>query len=494
MLKSKIKRTLAVVLTLVTMLSILFVVPVGSEATAYVTTAKSRTYNYWDGVGNHYNVTYYMPKININSSDANSINNSIRSLCNPHFTSADQSMSGRYSLSLTKMNYSYAISQNILSVVITFQYGGAHPEYAVFSINVSTGKKVSNAQLASAFATTFDKVKQDVANAIKKEFNSINNWRSFNGATAAYNRSLSNSNLNYTQIFVGSSGLRACYHIYWLAGAECQMRLIDITKNAPTPSVNATNNGAEVKWNKISGVPKYRVYKKINGSWKKLGDTTSNKYTDKSAKAGGTYTYTVRGINSNASTFMTSYKASGASVKFLATPKVNRRDYTSNGAKVSWSKVTGASKYRLYQWNNNKWNKIGDTSNNFLNLTNFASGANYRYTVRAISSNANQFTSGYNTNGYSFKYISIPQIYDIYNTSSNGIMVKWSKPTGAEKFRVYRKSGNGSWQKIADTNSTQYHDRSVKSGVYYKYTVRCMTKDAKQFVSYYNTYGYGIRH
>ena len=478
MLKTKINRTVAVILTLVMMLSILFVAPVSSKASAYVSIVKSKRYAYWTTDGKWIDITLSQPRINFNTYDARVANAEIEENVRYDFMELDREMKEKRS-PVKRFEYHDYTSNGILTVILYISAGDWPAGYYVYNFRISTGKRVYNNELCKAFGIDLNsrmKLAQALDETERKKWGTDKNeWNH-------------NSHRDF-EFYVGANNrLNVVYGNYW------NQRLGTVYANPSIPHVNATNNGAEVKWNKISGVPKYRVYKKINGSWKKLGDTTSNKYTDKSAKAGGTYTYTVRGINSNASTFMTSYKASGASVKFLATPKVNRRDYTSNGAKVSWSKVTGASKYRLYQWNNNKWNKIGDTSNNYLNLTNFASGANYRYTVRAISSSANQFTSGYNTNGYSFKYIGIPQIYDAYNTSSNGIMVKWSKPTGAEKFRVYRKSGNGSWQKIADTNSTQYHDRSVKSGVYYKYTVRCMTKDAKQFVSYYNTYGYGIRH
>ena len=50
-----------------------------------------------------------------------------------------------------------------------------------------------------------------------------------------------------------------------------------------------------VKWKKAAGASKYRVYRKTgSGRWVKLADTTSLTYTDKSAKSGTKYTYTVR--------------------------------------------------------------------------------------------------------------------------------------------------------------------------------------------------------
>ena len=56
-----------------------------------------------------------------------------------------------------------------------------------------------------------------------------------------------------------------------------------------------------------------------------------------------------------------------------------------------------------------------------------------------------------------------------------GVQVKWSKVTGATGYIVYRKTGTGSWSRLATIKSgstTSYTDKSAKSGTNYSYTVR----------------------
>ena len=74
----------------------------------------------------------------------------------------------------------------------------------------------------------------------------------------------------------------------------------------------------KVSWNKIAGATGYTVYrmeynsktKKWSG-WKKMGTAKAEKsnWTDKSAKKGVTYRYTVKAVNGKVGS---TYKASGS--------------------------------------------------------------------------------------------------------------------------------------------------------------------------------------
>ncbi|MGN0525802.1 MAG: leucine-rich repeat protein [Acutalibacteraceae bacterium] len=68
-----------------------------------------------------------------------------------------------------------------------------------------------------------------------------------------------------------------------------------------------------VTFGKVTGAKSYNVYRKTaGGDWKKIGTTASTAYTDKTAKKGTTYYYTVRAVNGS---YMSSYNSSGLKVK-----------------------------------------------------------------------------------------------------------------------------------------------------------------------------------
>ncbi len=78
-------------------------------------------------------------------------------------------------------------------------------------------------------------------------------------------------------------------------------------------SAKASSKGITVKFGAVSGASGYRVYRKTaNGSWQLLTTTKSTSYTDKTAKKGVTYTYTVRAVSGS---YKSAYNTKGIACK-----------------------------------------------------------------------------------------------------------------------------------------------------------------------------------
>ena len=119
-------------------------------------------------------------------------------------------------------------------------------------------------------------------------------------------------------------------------------------------------------------------------------------------------------------------------------------------------------------------------------------GTTYIYTVRCITADGESYLGWYNTAGLSIKYIAPPVLGKVANVSG-GVRITWTKSSGAEKYRVFRKTGNGSWQKLGDTTSLNWTDKTVKSGITYKYTVRCISSNGRSYTSGYDNTGLSIK-
>ncbi|MCC8129576.1 MAG: hypothetical protein LIO51_06540, partial [Clostridiales bacterium] len=108
---------------------------------------------------------------------------------------------------------------------------------------------------------------------------------------------------------------------------------------------------------------------------------TSTSYTDKTAKSGTTYYYSVRAYRGS---YSSSYVTNRTIVR-LAQPSVTLSK-VSGGVKVSWGKVSGATKYRVYRKTAgaSSWTTIksSTTSTNYTDTT-AKSGTTYYYSVRA---------------------------------------------------------------------------------------------------------------
>ena len=253
-------------------------------------------------------------------------------------------------------------------------------------------------------------------------------------------------------------------------------------------SATNTTSGANIKWDKVEQAEGYILYRKTGkGSWSRVADIksgTTTSYTDKTVKSGTTYTYTVRAYAGNT---MSDWKST-KTIKYLATPTVSPAANITSGVQVKWTKVTGANGYILYRkTGNGGWTRLADiksgTTTSYTDKT-AKSGTTYTYTVRAYSGS---YISSYNAAGKTVKRLTTPTLGTISNTAS-GITVKWTKVTGASGYYVYRKSGNGSWTRLATVSGStlSYTDTKTANGTVYTYTVRAYSGS---YTSSYNATG-----
>ncbi len=69
--------------------------------------------------------------------------------------------------------------------------------------------------------------------------------------------------------------------------------------------------------------------------------------------------------------------------------------------------------------------------------------------------------------------VAAPEINSIKN-GANGIVVKWNAISGADSYRVYRKTAKTGWKRVAQGSKTQYTDKKATNGEKYYYTVRAI--------------------
>lgn len=261
------------------------------------------------------------------------------------------------------------------------------------------------------------------------------------------------------------------------------------------PTYESKGDSVQLKWKAVSGAVNYRVYRKTSstGSWKSIGTTTKASFVDKKVEPGKKYIYTVRCINANGKYSVSSYNKTGKTVSNFKTPQITKLGNAKDGVKITWGKVSGAEKYRVYVKNGSSWKAIANTTSTSFTHKGVESDKTYTYTVRCTSKSGKTFTSGYNSTGWSIKYIATPTLSKVSSTVS-GVKVTWKSVAGAENYRVYVKGGEyKSWTKAGDTTDTSFvHNPS--SGVKYTYTVACMSADSSERVSSFDSKGLSINY
>ena len=251
------------------------------------------------------------------------------------------------------------------------------------------------------------------------------------------------------------------------------------------PTISTLTNkleGVEIKWNKVESVKYYRLYRKTNNSgWSYVANINGTSYVDKNVVSGKTYAYTVRCLDENLE-LISSYN-NGKIITYVQAPEISKIENTQTGAKITWSKCAGASKYRVFVFKNNEWNRIGTTSSTSFVHDGLKAGTTYRYTVRCLDIKGN-YASGYSGQGVTNTFYAPPTMASLA-VKYEGVQVKWNKTDSVENYRLYRKVNNSGWFYIGNFKGTSYVDKNVISGNTYAYTVRCLDKN-NQLISSYN--------
>ncbi len=277
-------------------------------------------------------------------------------------------------------------------------------------------------------------------------------------------------------------------------------------RNLPAPileSATCVYDGVTIKWHKVKGATRYRIYrKKPGGSWKKLEDYPITIHTEKTvfsstdytAVSGKTYIYTVRCMSHDGSFSVSPYDANGLRITYIETPEIISGTSVLGGIQLKWNKPNGAVRFRVYRRNKARaWAWLADTTATTYTDKTTASGYGYTYTVRCMAADGKSYASSFNHLGTTVLYIAAPKLVSAVKVTG-GVKVTWKKPAGAVNFRVYRKSGTGTWKILADTTSLTYTDKSVRSGTTYTYTVRCIRSDGKKSVSMYDYNGKTVKY
>lgn len=264
-------------------------------------------------------------------------------------------------------------------------------------------------------------------------------------------------------------------------------------------AVSKQYNQINISWEKVDGAQKYYVYRKTaNSGYKQIGTTEELNFTDSKVSCGSTYTYTVRAYRVQGDIKYTSgYDKDGKTATAVpATPvlkTISGSDYEK--INVKWNAVSGADTYYVYRkLPGGKWSRIGSTSGNskvsFVDRTAEPYQV-YMYTVRAARTvNGKKVMSGYDKTGT--YWVDYPTLANALATDGE-IDIAWDEIQGADGYRIYRKTGNGSWSRIATVkgqSNTEFTDTSCKKGTKYGYTVRAYcTAGDKTFLSDYDRVG-----
>ena len=147
-----------------------------------------------------------------------------------------------------------------------------------------------------------------------------------------------------------------------------------------------TSTSVSLKWSKAEGADYYRIYYKTSkdGKWKTaLKKTTKTKHTFEKLPSGKKYYFAVRSFDkTNDGTLKSDLKVVKIATKPVKTKKITPTAKIKR-VQLKWSKVKGATHYRVYQKINGEWKSLKLTKKTSLTVKELKPETSYNFAVRA---------------------------------------------------------------------------------------------------------------
>ena len=295
---------------------------------------------------------------------------------------------------------------------------------------------------------------------------------------------VSGTTYTYTVRCLNAKG--TAFTSYYKPGVSHLFRYLD------PPEISSLIWGGDhvkVSWKPVEGAELYRLYLRTGNGWTKLTDTTDTTYIDRNVAIGNVYTYTVRCLTADGSSFTSDYLP-GKSVRYLTTPHITEAAPTERGMSVRWTPVNNAVKYRLYVRSGNTWKRLADTASTSYVHEGVTSAQTY--TVRCINEDGTAFESDFDAK-MNLKYRIAAPVNLKAQVVKNTVRVSWTPSINAARYRVFV-YGAGDWTRAGETAGTSVTLANLTSGTTYIYTVRCISADGKTYVSDFDHDGVAVKY
>ncbi len=255
----------------------------------------------------------------------------------------------------------------------------------------------------------------------------------------------------------------------------------------------------------------FEIYRKSGKKWKKVANTIDNHYIDEKLKANTKYSYKIRAYYYNTDSkvkaysdykFFTATTGTADGIMLTATKK------SSKSVKLTWTKVTGVTKYEIYRsneysgdpsklyekfssgnyksyLNSQKYELIKTAGKSSTSYTNsgLAAGEDYAYVIMAYYKSGKK-TAYVSDAAWVSMEVGTPQDVASVNTGSK-VKVTWTKDPYAKKYEVqYKKYDTEGYSVSSDyvtktTSKNSFTVSGIENGGFAEVRVRAIGKNGR---------------
>ncbi len=253
---------------------------------------------------------------------------------------------------------------------------------------------------------------------------------------------------------------------------------------APVIKITTSAGKPKISWAAVDGAAKYKVFYSADGKkYKQLIETTKTSVTHTGAKIGTTYYYKVKAVNADGA--MSAF-SNGKNIKCVPAAPTVTISRSGGKAKLSWKKVSGATKYWVYRsTDGKKYTRVAIATKLTYTDSKSKSGTKYYYKVRAIAVvNNTNVGSAYSTAKSITTTLAKPTVK--ITTSNGKPKLTWSKVTGADKYYIYRSTDGKTFKYYTSTTKLTYTNTGAKKNTKYYYKVKAICSSSTAANSAYS--------
>ena len=300
------------------------------------------------------------------------------------------------------------------------------------------------------------------------------------------------------------------YNYYTAMGPATNV--VSAKRTVSKPNVYTLSGKTSIKLSMNNGSTGFEIYRKSGKKWKKLATTVDNHYIDEGLKEKKEYSYRVRSFYLNEDTNVKAYSDYTyvqATTGTVNTIMLTAAAKSSKSIKLSWTKVSGVTKYEIYRTdelsgdfseyygkysasNGDAWIRsskyelvktIKKASTTSWTDKSVKAGEDYTYFIKAYYENGKKISFIYDMASVSMQ-MGTPEMVKTVNKGTS-VKVSWTKDPYAKKYEVaYRKyDAEGETDAKAytykTTTKTAYTIKNVEKGGYVAVKVRAIGKNGR---------------
>ncbi len=253
---------------------------------------------------------------------------------------------------------------------------------------------------------------------------------------------------------------------------------------APTDmmATAVTTTRIDVSWTASPSASKYYLFRATGaGPFTYVTTVVGTSYANTGLTPSTTYSYMVHAADnlgresgdSNIATAMTP----GSPPQIMPPATVTATAVSSSRIEVSWSSVSNAIKYYVFQAEGaGPFAYVGTMVGTSYTATGLTAATTYSYVIQAVDqfqvASANSAPPATATTFGTGSNAQVPTGVTATPISSSRITVTWTASTGSVKYYVFRALGNGAMAYVGTTFTTSFLDTGLTANTLYSYEVQ----------------------